>query len=64
MVTASISVAVDSSLIPSGVKPMTLKLVFTASLLDAQHWRDNVENSKFTCATEKGTYRDFPISMW
>ena len=23
---------------------MTLKLVFTASLLDAQHYRDNVEN--------------------
>ena len=29
--------AVDSGLISSRVKPMTLKLVFTASLLDAQH---------------------------
>ena len=34
---ASGSGAVDSSLIFSQVKPMTLKLVFTASLLDAQH---------------------------
>ena len=29
--------AVDSGLIPSVVLPMTLKLQFTASLLDAQH---------------------------
>ena len=29
--------AVDSGLIPSRVKPMTLKLVFTTSLFDAQH---------------------------
>ena len=29
--------AVDLGLIPSRVKPMTLKLVFTASWLDAQH---------------------------
>ena len=35
MVKASASGAVDSDLIPSRVKPMTLKLVFTASLLDA-----------------------------
>ena len=34
---ASVSGAVDSGLIPSRVKPMTLKLIFTASLLDAQH---------------------------
>ena len=34
---ASVTRAVDSSLISSRVKPMTLKLVFTASLLDAQH---------------------------
>ena len=34
---ASVSLAVDSGLIPSRVKPMTLKLVFTASLLDVQH---------------------------
>ena len=41
---ASVSWAVDSSLIPSRVKPMTIKLVFTASLLDTQHWRDSVKN--------------------
>ena len=34
---ASTSGAVDLGLIPSRVKPMTVKLVFTASLLDAQH---------------------------
>ena len=38
------SAGVDSSLIPSRVKPMILKLVFTASLLDAQHYKDSVEN--------------------
>ena len=37
VVRASGSGAVDLSLIPSRVKSMTLKLVFTASLLDAQH---------------------------
>ena len=36
VVRASASGAVDSGLIPSRVKPMTIKLVFTASLLDAQ----------------------------
>ena len=36
--------AVDLGLIPSWVKPMTLKLVFTASLLGAQCLRDSVEN--------------------
>ena len=36
-VRASASGAVDSGLIPSPVKPMTLKLALTASLLDAQH---------------------------
>ena len=41
---ASVSSAVDSGLIPSRVKPMTLTLVFTTSLLDAQHQRDSVEN--------------------
>ena len=44
VVTASASGAVYLGLIPSQVKPMTLKLVFTASLLDAQHERDGVEN--------------------
>ena len=37
VVRASDSGAVDSGLIPSRVKPMTLQLVFTASLLDAQY---------------------------
>ena len=37
VVRASASGAVDSGLITSRVKPMTLKLVFRASLLDAQH---------------------------
>ena len=37
VVRASASGAVNLSLIPSRVKPMTLNLVFTASLLDAQH---------------------------
>ena len=41
---SSTSEALDSGLIPSRVKPMTLKLVFTASLLDAQHQRDTGEN--------------------
>ena len=36
-VRASASGAVDLGLIPSRDKPMTLKLTFTASLLDAQH---------------------------
>ena len=53
---ASASGAVDSGLIPSRVKPMSLKLVFTASLLDAQHQRDSVENkpaSLFVVPLEK-----------
>ena len=44
VVRASGSRVVDSGLIPSLVKPMTLKLVFTASLQYAQHQRDSVEN--------------------
>ena len=43
VVRASASGAVDLGLIPSRVKPMTFKLVFTASPLDAQHYRDSVE---------------------
>ena len=42
----SVSGAVDSDLIPCRVKPMALKLVFTASLLDTQHYRDNEENKR------------------
>ena len=41
---ASVSLAVDSGLIPSRVKPVTLKLVFTASLLDAQHYTNSMKN--------------------
>ena len=44
VVRASDSGAVNLGLIPSRVKPMTLKLLFTASLLDAQHLRDSVKN--------------------
>ena len=35
---------VDSGLIPSRVKAMTSKLIFTASLIDAKHQRDSVKN--------------------
>ena len=44
MVRTSASGAVDSDLISSRVKPMTLELVFTVSMLDAQHERDSAEN--------------------
>ena len=37
VVRASASTDVDLGLIPSRVKPVTLKLVFTASLLHAPH---------------------------
>ena len=37
LVRAFASVAGDVGLIPSRVKPMTLKLVVTASVFDAQH---------------------------
>ena len=51
MVRASASEAVDLNLIPSRVKPMTLKLVFTASLLDVQALKGQCEEQagKFTC---------------
>ena len=44
MVRASVSVAVDSGLIPIPVKPMTSKLIFTGSLLDDRQERDSVVN--------------------
>ena len=44
MVKGSALGVVDSGLIPSQVKLMTLKSVFIASLLDAHHYRDSVEN--------------------
>ena len=43
MVRAFISRAVDLGLFPSRVKLMTLKLVFTAFLLDAQHYIDSAK---------------------
>ena len=44
LVIAFVSRAVNAGLIPSRVKQVTTKLVFTGSLLDAQHERDCVEN--------------------
>ena len=44
MIRASASGDVDLGLIPGRVKPMAIKLVFTAFLLDAQHYTDSVEN--------------------
>ena len=41
---ASGSGAVHSSFIPSRDEPMTLKLVFTACLLDTRHYRDSEVN--------------------
>ena len=54
---ASASGSVDLRFDPSRVKIMTLKLLFTASLLDVLHLRDSVEKAgKFTCcAVGKGT---------
>ena len=54
---ASVSGSVDLGFAPSRITPMTLKLVFTASLLDVQDLRDSVEKAgKFTCcAVGKGT---------
>ena len=42
VITAFVSGAGDLSLISRLVQPMTIKLVFTASLLDAQHHRESV----------------------
>ena len=47
--------AVDVGLLLTQVKPMTLKLVFTVSLLDIQHQRYSVENKPTSCAIGKGT---------
>ena len=45
MVRASTSEAVSAGVIQSLVKPMTLKLVFTAAFsFDAEHRKDSVEN--------------------
>ena len=64
-VKASASAAVDSGFIPSWVKPMTSKLVFIASLLDAQHKKgESVENkpaSLLVVPLGKATKRDPPF---
>ena len=44
VVKASASRVVDSGFILRGVKPMTVKLLFTASLFVAQHYGDSVDN--------------------
>ena len=44
MVRTSGSGNVDLCLILSWVKPMTVKLVLAASLLDAEHYRDMLSN--------------------
>ena len=64
VVRASASGAADSGLIPSRVKPMTLKLVFTTSLLDVQHYRDSVENkpASFTCCAGGKAFSGIPPS--
>ena len=48
--------AVDLGSIPSRVKPMTLKLVFTASMLDAQRavWKKKNSNNKGHCGLDMG----------
>ena len=49
VVRASATEAVDLGSIPGRVSPKTLNLVFTASLLDVQHYRDSVKNIKYVC---------------
>ena len=65
VVRASVSVAVDLSLIPGRVKPMTLKLVFIASLLDAQYKKGGVKkNPASSHVVPLVRARDFPILVW
>ena len=69
VVRASASGAVDLGLIPSRVKPMTLKLVFAASQLDVPHsavkGQCEEQAGKFTCcAVGKGTKWYSPILVW
>ena len=63
VVRASASEVVDSGLIPSRVIPMTLKLVFTASLLDVQHYRAVWRTSRqvYLLCRWEDTQRDSPI---
>ena len=62
MVRAFAFEAVISGLIPNLVKPIALKLVFTASLLDAQHQRDIVGNkpASFLVVPLGKTRKGFP----
>ena len=69
MVGASASGAVDFGLIPSRVKPMTVTMLFpgiTASLLDAQHSRDSVENKPASLLVLLGKtfLKGMPILEW
>ena len=54
MVRASASGALDSGLIPIWIKPMTLKLVFSASR-SASKGKCREQACKFTCSVGKGT---------
>ena len=68
MLIASASAVVDSGLIPSRVKPITFKLVFTASLLDAQHQRESVKNKPASLLVVMQIWdksnANIPKSMW
>ena len=58
--------AMDSCLILSLIKPMTWKLVFTASLLDAQQLKDRVENKPASLLVPLGKtlYEMSPVLEW
>ena len=67
VVRASASRAVDSGLIPSRVRAMTVKLAFIASLPDVQHQRDSVENKParlLVVPLEKALNRIPPVDRW
>ena len=64
---ASALAAADLGLIPSRVKPMTLKLILTAFLLDAQHERNSVgikPASLLVVPLGKALIGIPPILMW
>ena len=59
--------AVDSDLIPNLVKPMSSKLIYTSSFLDAQRQKGQCEEQteKFAFyAGRKSTKQDSPILEW
>ena len=64
VVKASASGAADSRLIPHQVKPITLTLVFSASLLDAQHQRDSVEDKPASSLVPLGKTLRGIFSSW